>query len=207
MNCRAEFLWSWCYDPVIPHRLCGELDVGCYILELFPPNSWLLGASSPKVCNTWLFVSSWTFAIWAWYCPTGFIAFAYHEDALDWGFFFPFNFYFVCSGPCDIIGDVSYEELRAAAYEDAKRGLSLQSIVRKYGWLLESLSFYLFINVNNTCWHHICAVIKVHVFFCFKFHLQASGIQSKEDAEFNICETWKVRMLATENNNIIWKCI
>jgi len=37
----------------------------------------------------------------------------------------------VCSGPCDIIGDVSYEELRAAAYDDYKRGLSLQSIVRK----------------------------------------------------------------------------
>ncbi|GFY80861.1 zinc finger C-x8-C-x5-C-x3-H type family protein [Actinidia rufa] len=34
------------------------------------------------------------------------------------------------SSPCDIIGDISYEELRAAAYDDAKRGLSLQSIVR-----------------------------------------------------------------------------
>lgn len=31
----------------------------------------------------------------------------------------------------DIIGDISYEELRAAAYDDAKCGLSLQSIVRK----------------------------------------------------------------------------
>ncbi|PPD98538.1 hypothetical protein GOBAR_DD04447 [Gossypium barbadense] len=32
------------------------------------------------------------------------------------------------NSPCDIVGDVSYEELRAAAYDDAKRGLSLQSI-------------------------------------------------------------------------------
>ncbi|MBA0725932.1 hypothetical protein Golax_001791, partial [Gossypium laxum] len=35
------------------------------------------------------------------------------------------------NSPCDIVGDVSYEELRAAAYDDAKRGLSLQSIVRR----------------------------------------------------------------------------
>lgn len=33
--------------------------------------------------------------------------------------------------PCDISGDISYEELRAAAYDDAKRGLSLQSIVER----------------------------------------------------------------------------
>ncbi|MED6157993.1 hypothetical protein PIB30_028702 [Stylosanthes scabra] len=33
--------------------------------------------------------------------------------------------------PCDIVGDISYEELRAEAYEDAKRGMSLQSIVEK----------------------------------------------------------------------------
>lgn len=39
--------------------------------------------------------------------------------------------FFLVSAPCDIIGDISYEELRAAAYDDAKRGLSLQSIVRK----------------------------------------------------------------------------
>ncbi|KAL9398659.1 hypothetical protein Peur_007620 [Populus x canadensis] len=41
-------------------------------------------------------------------------------------------------GPCDIIGDVSYEELRAAAYDDYKRGLSLQSIVEKERNLLNS---------------------------------------------------------------------
>ncbi|KAJ6407927.1 hypothetical protein OIU84_011270 [Salix udensis] len=40
--------------------------------------------------------------------------------------------------PCDIIGDVSYEELRAAAYDDYKRGLSLQSIVEKERNLLNS---------------------------------------------------------------------
>nr|GMC95400.1 DnaJ homolog subfamily C member 17 [Ipomoea batatas]GMD01525.1 DnaJ homolog subfamily C member 17 [Ipomoea batatas] len=34
------------------------------------------------------------------------------------------------SGPCNVIGDVSYEELRVAAYDDAKRGLNLQLIVR-----------------------------------------------------------------------------
>ncbi|KAL1324625.1 hypothetical protein HN51_034798 [Arachis hypogaea] len=33
--------------------------------------------------------------------------------------------------PCDIVGDISYEELRAAAYEDAKRGMNLQSIVER----------------------------------------------------------------------------
>ncbi|XP_078437599.1 zinc finger C-x8-C-x5-C-x3-H type family protein isoform X2 [Wolffia australiana] len=32
---------------------------------------------------------------------------------------------------CDIMGDVSYEELRAAAYEDARKGLSLQTIVER----------------------------------------------------------------------------
>ncbi|KAF9613182.1 hypothetical protein IFM89_005953 [Coptis chinensis] len=31
--------------------------------------------------------------------------------------------------PCDIWGDVSYEELRAAAYDDAKKGLSLLSVM------------------------------------------------------------------------------
>ncbi|XP_056176970.1 zinc finger CCCH domain-containing protein 16-like isoform X2 [Syzygium oleosum] len=33
--------------------------------------------------------------------------------------------------PCDISGDISYEELQSAAYDDAKRGLSLQSIVER----------------------------------------------------------------------------
>ncbi|KAG0470673.1 hypothetical protein HPP92_017373 [Vanilla planifolia] len=40
--------------------------------------------------------------------------------------------------PCDIVGDISYEELRAAAYEDAKRGLQLQSIVERERNLLKS---------------------------------------------------------------------
>lgn len=33
------------------------------------------------------------------------------------------------NGPCDIVGDISYEELRASAYGEAKRGLSLPSII------------------------------------------------------------------------------
>jgi len=37
----------------------------------------------------------------------------------------------VCSLPCEIVGDISCEELRAVAYDDARRGLSFQSIVRK----------------------------------------------------------------------------
>ncbi|KAI7744576.1 hypothetical protein M8C21_015989 [Ambrosia artemisiifolia] len=41
-------------------------------------------------------------------------------------------------GPCDIIGDVSYEELRASAYDDAKRGTNVQSIVEKERSLLNS---------------------------------------------------------------------
>ncbi|KAL3535028.1 hypothetical protein ACH5RR_003489 [Cinchona calisaya] len=41
-------------------------------------------------------------------------------------------------GPCDIVGDISYEELRTAAYDDAKRGLSLQSIVERERNLLNS---------------------------------------------------------------------
>ncbi|XP_065847167.1 zinc finger CCCH domain-containing protein 16 [Euphorbia lathyris] len=41
-------------------------------------------------------------------------------------------------GPCDIVGDVSYEELRAAAYDDAKHGLSLQSIIERERNLLNS---------------------------------------------------------------------
>ncbi|XP_060210035.1 zinc finger CCCH domain-containing protein 16 isoform X1 [Lycium barbarum] len=39
-------------------------------------------------------------------------------------------------GPCDITGDVSYEELRAAAYDDAKRGQSLTSIEKGSNLLL-----------------------------------------------------------------------
>ncbi|KAI3803176.1 hypothetical protein L1987_31325 [Smallanthus sonchifolius] len=41
-------------------------------------------------------------------------------------------------GPCDIIGDVSYEELKASAYDDAKRGSNIQSIVEKERSLLSS---------------------------------------------------------------------
>ncbi|KAF7147882.1 hypothetical protein RHSIM_Rhsim03G0269700 [Rhododendron simsii] len=42
------------------------------------------------------------------------------------------------SSPCDISGDISFEELRAAAYDDAKRGLSLQSIVERERTLLNT---------------------------------------------------------------------
>ncbi|XP_044472563.1 zinc finger CCCH domain-containing protein 16 isoform X2 [Mangifera indica] len=42
------------------------------------------------------------------------------------------------NAPCDIVGDVSSEELRAAAYDDAKRGLNLQSIVERERNLLNS---------------------------------------------------------------------
>ncbi|XP_023005678.1 zinc finger CCCH domain-containing protein 16 isoform X2 [Cucurbita maxima] len=42
------------------------------------------------------------------------------------------------SQPCDIVGDVSYEELRAIAYDEAKRGISLQSIVERERNLLNS---------------------------------------------------------------------
>ncbi|KAJ0255854.1 Zinc finger CCCH domain-containing protein 16 [Hirschfeldia incana] len=33
--------------------------------------------------------------------------------------------------PCDVSGDISYEELRAMAYEESKRGIPLQSIVER----------------------------------------------------------------------------
>ncbi|EOY32212.1 Zinc finger C-x8-C-x5-C-x3-H type family protein, putative isoform 1 [Theobroma cacao] len=42
------------------------------------------------------------------------------------------------NSPCDIVGDVSFEELRATAYDDAKHGLSLQSIVERERNLLNS---------------------------------------------------------------------
>lgn len=44
----------------------------------------------------------------------------------------------VRNGPCDIVGDISYEELRALAYEDAKSGLSVQSIIEKERSLLKA---------------------------------------------------------------------
>ncbi|CAB4261369.1 unnamed protein product [Prunus armeniaca] len=40
--------------------------------------------------------------------------------------------------PCDIVGDISYEELRAAAYDDAKHGLNMQSIVERERNLLNT---------------------------------------------------------------------
>ncbi|XP_026426427.1 zinc finger CCCH domain-containing protein 16-like [Papaver somniferum] len=40
--------------------------------------------------------------------------------------------------PCDIVGDISYEEIRAAAYDDAKRGLPLPSIVERERNLLKT---------------------------------------------------------------------
>ncbi|XP_040996900.1 zinc finger CCCH domain-containing protein 16 isoform X3 [Juglans microcarpa x Juglans regia] len=42
------------------------------------------------------------------------------------------------NAPCDIVGDISYEELRAAAYDDAKHGLNFQSIVERERNLLSS---------------------------------------------------------------------
>ncbi|CAI9779857.1 unnamed protein product [Fraxinus pennsylvanica] len=42
------------------------------------------------------------------------------------------------NGPCDIVGDISYEELRASAYDEAKRGLSLQSIIDRERSLVNS---------------------------------------------------------------------
>ncbi|CAI9098973.1 OLC1v1035714C1 [Oldenlandia corymbosa var. corymbosa] len=42
------------------------------------------------------------------------------------------------NGPCDIVGDISYEELRALAYDDGKRGLSLQTIVEKERTLINA---------------------------------------------------------------------
>lgn len=38
----------------------------------------------------------------------------------------------ICSCPCDIVGDISYEELRALAYDDASQGKSLQFIVGQF---------------------------------------------------------------------------
>ncbi|KAH9325133.1 hypothetical protein KI387_005311, partial [Taxus chinensis] len=40
--------------------------------------------------------------------------------------------------PCDISGDISYEELRFAAYDDAKRGLPLHQIVQRETGLCNS---------------------------------------------------------------------
>ncbi|KAF3787552.1 Zinc finger CCCH domain-containing protein 16 [Nymphaea thermarum] len=40
--------------------------------------------------------------------------------------------------PCDITGDISYEELRAAAYDDSRKGLPLQLIVERERNLLKN---------------------------------------------------------------------
>nr|XP_043628027.1 zinc finger CCCH domain-containing protein 16-like [Erigeron canadensis] len=42
------------------------------------------------------------------------------------------------NGPCDIVGDISYEELRAVAYDEVKRGTGIQSIVERERSLLSS---------------------------------------------------------------------
>nr|XP_043625093.1 zinc finger CCCH domain-containing protein 16-like [Erigeron canadensis] len=42
------------------------------------------------------------------------------------------------NGPCDIVGDISYEELRAVVYDEVKRGTSMQSIVERERSLLNS---------------------------------------------------------------------
>nr|XP_011462502.1 PREDICTED: zinc finger CCCH domain-containing protein 16 isoform X2 [Fragaria vesca subsp. vesca] len=51
------------------------------------------------------------------------------------------------NSPCDIVGDISYEELRAAAYDDAKRGLNLPSIVERERNLVNAKS----IEFDNLC--------------------------------------------------------
>ncbi|KAG8501895.1 hypothetical protein CXB51_004575 [Gossypium anomalum] len=70
--------------------------------------------------------------LWKLTCYSHWKSMFYHVDNLQ-AFQWVLNFYYSCckDSPCDIVGDVSYEELRAAAYDDAKRGLSLQSIVRR----------------------------------------------------------------------------
>lgn len=42
------------------------------------------------------------------------------------------------NGPCDIVGDISYDELRALAYDDYKHGKSWQSIIERERNLLSS---------------------------------------------------------------------
>ncbi|KAK6126681.1 hypothetical protein DH2020_039576 [Rehmannia glutinosa] len=42
------------------------------------------------------------------------------------------------NGPCDVVGDISCEELRALAYDDAKQGKSLQFIIDRERSLLNS---------------------------------------------------------------------
>ncbi|PON64715.1 hypothetical protein PanWU01x14_121900 [Parasponia andersonii] len=54
------------------------------------------------------------------------------------------------SAPCDIVGDISYEELRAAAYDDDRRGSSLLSIVVRERKLVNSK----LIEFENLCNSH-----------------------------------------------------
>lgn len=49
--------------------------------------------------------------------------------------------------PCDVIGDISYEELRAVAYDDAKHGTNLQAIVERERSLVKSKE----IEFENLC--------------------------------------------------------
>ncbi|XP_073298134.1 zinc finger CCCH domain-containing protein 16 isoform X1 [Primulina huaijiensis] len=42
------------------------------------------------------------------------------------------------NGPCDIVGDISYEELRGLAYDDAKRGMGLHFIIDREKSLVNS---------------------------------------------------------------------
>lgn len=62
-------------------------------------------------------------------------------------------YFLPCSRPCDISGDVSYEELRAAAYEDAKRGLNLQAIVKILPVFdISCLNYFVLISFLLTCY-------------------------------------------------------
>lgn len=49
----------------------------------------------------------------------------------------------ICSGPCDIAGDISYDELRALAYDDYKHGKSLQAIVGEFAIMIFRIGFCL----------------------------------------------------------------
>lgn len=58
-------------------------------------------------------------------------------------FLYDWNMSLISSGPCDIVGDISYEELRALAYDDAKQGKSLQFIVGQFALVICHLALYL----------------------------------------------------------------
>lgn len=48
---------------------------------------------------------------------------------------------FFASRPCDIFGDISYEELRAVAYQDSNLGMSQQAIVSRVLLLRQTIPF------------------------------------------------------------------